>query len=77
MTQDQTKDQKAPVQYGVLANENGKTLELQVLQSYAGFYLGTFTEDGPFTRESQEYWKTEAMAKEALDAGRWTQKQYL
>ena len=43
------------------------TLPLMVLQSANGFYLGTLNEDGPVSRESIEYWATEADAQKALD----------
>ena len=77
MTQRQTQDLKAPVQYGVLAEQYGEHLELQILQSRAGFYLGTFSESGPYTRESREYWNTKVKAQKAFDTGRWTQRTHL
>ena len=43
------------------------TLPLMVLQSAHGFYLGTLNEEGPVSRESIEYWATEADAQKALD----------
>jgi len=54
----------------------GKRLRLQVLQSAHGFYIGTATEDGPFSRESVEYFDTAKRAQDALDGGTWTQKDY-
>ncbi len=46
-----------------------------VLKSAAGFYIGTFCPvEGPISRESQEYWRTEAQAEKALQTGRWTQR---
>lgn len=77
MTQSQSLDQTTLVQYGVLAEQYGEHLELQILQSRAGFYLGTFSESGPFTRESREYWNTKVMAQKAFDTGRWTQRTHL
>lgn len=64
---------------GKLAREYcNKRLPLQVLQSAAGFYLGTVDEEGPVSRESAEYWRTEAQAAKAL-AGKpgedWTQRE--
>ncbi|WP_025297179.1 hypothetical protein [Chania multitudinisentens] len=54
----------------------GKTLPLQVLRSRNGFYLGT-TEDGmPFSRESQEYWRSRGEADKALLAGTWHQRRF-
>ena len=43
------------------------TLPLKVLQSANGFYLGSFDEEGPVSRESVEYWPTEVDAQKALD----------
>lgn len=52
---------------GRLAKEIlGVNLELVVMQSAAGFYLGTFDEEGPVSRESEEYWPTRAQAEHAL-----------
>jgi hypothetical protein len=63
-------------QFGRLAEEYcGVRLPLQVLKSEAGYYLGTRDDTGPFSRESQEYWKTPREANEALLGRRtWTQK---
>ena len=42
---------------GVLAKQYlDVSLPLQVLQSNAGFYLGTADDDGPCSRESVEFW---------------------
>jgi hypothetical protein len=66
-----------------MQNETGKLAlhfcgvlkEVQVLQSAAGFYIGTAESDGsPFSRESKEYWRSKREADEALTLGRWTQK---
>ena len=66
-----TAERSAP---GVLAAACGRPdLEVQVLQSAAGFYIGTFSDEGPFTRESVEYFKTRDMAAAALRDGCWTQ----
>lgn len=62
---------------GFLAREfGGKRLALQVMESAAGFYLGTATGEGPFTRESLEYWKENgrARAEAALASGDWSQR---
>lgn len=64
---------------GKLALEHcGWRLPLQVLRSAAGFYLGTFDESGPVSRESVEYWGSEAEAEAALASNppTWTQKEY-
>ncbi len=61
---------------GQLALEDGFTLPLQVLQSARGFYIGTQTdEEGPFSRESAEYWPNNGEAIAALASGNWTQNQ--
>lgn len=61
--------------FGLLALiEAGKFLPLQVLQTGRGFYLGTADAAGPVSRESAEYWPTEADATAALTgAAPWTQ----
>lgn len=61
---------------GQLARASGLTLELQVLQSAGGFYLGTCTADGPFSRESVEYWPSSTEAAVALKNGTWTQREH-
>lgn len=49
--------------------------ELQVLQSRAGYYIGTATPEGlPMSRDSAEYWRTEREAQQALEADDWTQR---
>lgn len=61
--------------HGLLAKQyGGVELPLQVLQSAAGFYLGTYDQDGPYSRESDCYWATRAEAQAALDSGDWPQK---
>lgn len=65
---------------GMLAREYlNKRLPLMVMKSAAGFYLGTADEEGPASRESQEYWATAQEAQQALDSGlgdsmTWTQR---
>jgi hypothetical protein len=51
----------------------GKELEVQVLKSAAGWYVGTW-EDGPYSRESAEYFRTQQEAETALETGAWTQR---
>lgn len=66
------------VRHGVLALEyGGERLKLQVLQSGAGFYLGTLSGGMPNSRESVEYFATREKAEFALESGDWTQKEYL
>lgn len=65
------------MKFGQMAKEfGGKRLELKVLHSNAGYYLGTWDEDGPYSRESQEYWPTEEAAQSALLSGDWTQRDH-
>ena len=54
-----------------------RELPLEVLRSAAGYYLGTWDEEGPFTRESQEYFSNERAAWDALARGDWTQRKSL
>ena len=77
MTQAQAVTQARPQQIGVLAEQYGETLPLTVYRSAAGFYLGTWTDEGPFTRESMEYWRTDKLASNAMATGQWTQRWYL
>lgn len=67
-----------PLIEGKLAREAGYRLPLCVLRSAAGYYLGTFDEEGPVSRESVEFWPTEAEAFAALQdtSGRsWIQRE--
>ncbi|RMX08218.1 hypothetical protein D8I35_03650 [Corticibacter populi] len=62
--------------FGHLAQQwCGLVLPLKVLQSAAGFYIGTADEEGPCSKESEEYFPTRAAAEAALNKGQWTQKQ--
>ncbi len=54
----------------------GLRLEHQVLRSAAGYYIGTLNEDMPCSRESAEYFKTQAQADDALATGHWTQREW-
>lgn len=64
--------------FGKLASEFGYSrLPLQVLQSAAGFYLGTVNDTGPVSRESLEYFASREAAENALATGRWTQRAHL
>lgn len=64
----------ASMRFGQLAQAAGYALPLEILQSAAGFYLGTRDEGGPVSRESAEYFPTEAAAQDALDQNDWTQR---
>lgn len=62
--------------YGRLAQAIcGKKLEVRVLQSAAGFYIGTADDMGPVSRESNEYWRKRESAEHALIHDQWTQKE--
>ncbi len=64
------------VPYGLLAKEIlGLTLELRVLKSAAGWYLGTFNDGGPVSRES-EYFQTKFLAESALKNRTWSQREH-
>ena len=52
----------------------GRCLDLAVLKAAAGYYIGTSFEGGPCSRESAEYFATEAQARGALETGQWTQR---
>jgi len=62
------------VSFGYLAQQyTGKRLPLEVLHSAAGHYIGTRDSDGPVSRESCQYFRSEATAQRALARGGWTQ----
>ncbi len=63
---------KPPPPRAVFEARSGKALPVQVLESAAGFYLGTVNEEGPYSRESQEYWRSRKEAEKALETGSWT-----
>lgn len=63
------------VKTGKLAFEYcGKRLPLQTLKSAAGWYIGTASEDGPCSRESVEYFRSQSQAEDALATGSWSQR---
>ena len=65
------------MQHGMLALKWCKVrLPIQVLQSAAGFFIGTADpkEPGPISRESQEYWSTREEAEYALRHHEWSQR---
>jgi hypothetical protein len=63
--------------YGKLALEYCKVkLPITVLKSARGYYIGTASEElGHVSRESDEYFLTEAGARAALETGNWTQRE--
>ena len=57
-------------------DEDPRVSPIQVLRSFAGFYIGTLYDDpemGPIpnTRESMDYYPTHKDAQDALDSGTW------
>ena len=52
----------------------GKRLPLQVFCSAAGHYIGTADADGPVSRESVSYFRSQQAADRALKTGRWQQR---
>ena len=50
----------------------GVTVQLEVLRSAAGYYVGTQCRCGPYTRESEEYYRSREEAERALREGTWT-----
>lgn len=63
------------IQHGYLASRAGIFLPLQVLGSDDGFYIGTW-QNGPYTRESIEFFPDRDTALRALNTSNWTQFQY-
>ena len=63
--------------YGHLAkNYCGVELPVQVLQTPAGYYLGTWhPQEGPYSRESG-YFPTKEAAEAALVSGNWMQRDH-
>ena len=59
---------------GKLAAKIGFSLELVVLKSNGGYYIGTVHEYVPMSRESEEYFSSETLAKQALTDSTWTQR---
>ena len=61
--------------FGLLAGQCGYQATIKVMQSRAGFYIGTSDEHGfPLSRESVEYFDSETSAETALAQNRWTQR---
>jgi hypothetical protein len=46
----------------------GDTPSLDIYRSHAGYYIGTFCQCGPYSRES-DYYETRELAEAALKAG--------
>lgn len=52
---------------GLLAARYGYDLELSVQKCELGYFIGTADENGPATRESEEFWPTQEQAQAALN----------
>lgn len=60
---------------GVLAKRRSQLdLPLDVCYGVCGYYIGTFCDAQPFTRESEEHWSRRELAATALKNGDWTQR---
>lgn len=66
-------EKRKNIRCGVLAKEFGYSLPLAVLESPNGFYIGTFDDSGPVSRESEEYYTTFEQADSALKHHNFTQ----
>jgi hypothetical protein len=62
-----------PIRFGKLAKEFGYRLPVVVLQSNAGYYLGTMDDEGEQISRESEYFKTQEPAEKALISGGWDQ----
>ncbi len=53
----------------------GKKLKIEVLESAAGYYIGTFCPNcGPVSRESILYWRDFETASDALNTDNWQRR---
>ena len=69
--------QKKALPRNILDTRTGKRLPIIVMESVAGFYLGTRTAKGePYSRESEEYFGTRHGAEQALARGTWTARRH-
>jgi len=67
--------QRDGITYGYLAARYCRLrLPIKVLQSGAGYYIGTWN-DGPCSRESQEYYPNKESAQSALTNNTFTQRE--
>ncbi len=60
--------------FGLIAQSFGAALPVEIIGGDRGFYIGTREDDLPFSRESEEYFPTQALAQQALARGAWTQR---
>ncbi len=49
-------------------------LPLDICQCSRGYYIGTYCDDAPYTRESEEFWPLRELAMQALRRTDWTQR---
>lgn len=66
---------EASVLCGVLAKRRSQLdLPLDVCYGVRGYYIGTFCDAQPYTRESEEHWSRRELAATALKNEDWTQR---
>ena len=63
-------------EFGRVARQFGEDLPIEIIEGDVGFYLGTRDDGLPFSRESEEYFATRELARQALSTGRWTQREW-
>jgi hypothetical protein len=57
--------------------QTGEVLPIKVLRSGAGYYLGTSSKNGePYSRESEEYWRSGKDAEKTLARGEWSARRH-
>ena len=49
-------------------------LPLDVCHSASGYYIGTYCDAQPYTRESEQFWARRELAVHAMKTGDWTQR---
>jgi len=49
-------------------------VKIKVHESGAGFYIGSWCECGPYTRESATYWPERGLAEFALATDKWERR---
>jgi len=52
----------------------GMVLEVKVLVSGGGYYIGTECDCGPYSRESRDYYPSREKAQAALDTNTWVRR---
>ena len=62
-------------EFGLLAKRlSSLELPLDVCYCARGFYVGTFCDAQPYTRESEEYWQRRELVVDAMRNHTWTQR---